>query len=201
MTAEQLITNLSNTSLRNMKISDLTIQDNKDTLLELLNLAKDKIAEDTLLWLGGEQVTMVTDTYEYTLTATPIQIIDVYDDEMYLRPRNSIDYLGYYQTSPNKIKFNNIENGKVVNINYYETPPDLLWTEEIVVPATLLSAIRYYITHLAFDIYKEDSDIAKADSFYNRYVEAVNNYRSTSDSSDVDTVISLDNKIWKRGIR
>ena len=201
MTANQLITNLSHTALVGIKVSDLTIPQNVTTLLSLLNMAKNKLAEDTLLWLGGEQITMLADTYSYTLSTIPIQIIDVYDDKMNLRPRNSIDYFGYFQTSPNKIQINNIEVGGVVNINYYETPTDYLIDDELVVPPSLLSALQFYVTHKAFEIYKAESDIFTSVEYYKKYKSALQDYLNKSDSTDVDSVVSLSNKIWKRGIR
>ena len=201
MTANELITTLSKTSLVGQKISDLTVPDNVTTLLTLLNMAKDKVAEDTLLWLGGETISMVTDTYEYTLTNMPIQIVDVYDENLNLRPRNSIDYMGYYQVSPNVLKFNNISNGTDVNVNYYETPPDYLIGDTLVIPPTLLSAIQFYIVHKAFEVYKAEADIFTSTEYYKKYVNAINDFKNTTDSVDVDTVVSMNNKIYKRGIR
>lgn len=201
MTAQELITNLQNTSLVGIKIGDSTVPENTTTLLDLLNMAKNKIAEDTLLWLGGEQITLATGTNEYTLATIPIQMIDVYDENMILRPRNKPDYFGYYQVSPNKIRFNNIDNGTVVNINYYETPPDYIISDTLVVPATLLSALQFYIAHKAFEIYKSDSDIFYSKEYYAKYMQAMDGYKSNSDSVDVDTIVSMDNKMYKRGIR
>ena len=200
MTANELITNLSNTSLVGIKISDLTVAQNTTTLLALLNMAKNKIAEDTLLWLGGEQITLLTDTYEYTLSDIPIQIIDVYDDGLNLRPRNSSDYYGYFQTSPNKIRFNNVSNGTVVSINYYETPPDYAIDDTIVIPPSLLSAMQFYIAHKAFEIYKSESDMFSSAEYYKKYEKALAGYISKSDSTDVDSIVSAD-RIWKRGYK
>jgi len=200
MTVTELITNLRNTSLVGQKISDVS-EVNTTTLTTLVNMAIDKVAEDTLLWLGGETVSLVTDTYSYTLDTIPIQIIDVYDDNRILRPRNVPDTMGYYQTSPNVIKFNSITNGLDVYVNYYETPDDIATTTEIVVPATLLSAIQFYVAHKAFEIYKADSDIFSSKEYYAKYVNAINDYMKNSDSSDVDSIISSENKIYKRGIK
>lgn len=201
MTANQLLTNLSNTTLTGLKIADLTIPANVTTLLEVLNMAKNKLAEDTLLWLGGEQITMLADTYAYSLSTIPIQIIDVYDDNLVLRPRNSIDYFGYYQTSPNQLRFNNIVAGDIINVNYYETPADYLITDEVIVPPSLLSALQFYIAHKAFEIYKTDVDMFSSAEYAKKYASAVAGYISKSDSTDVDTVIDNANRIWKRGIR
>ena len=72
MTATALITELSKTTLVGLKVEDLTVAQNVTNLLSYLNEAKDEIAKDTKLWLGGEAISMVTATYEYTLTVTPI---------------------------------------------------------------------------------------------------------------------------------
>lgn len=199
MTAQNLINSLRATSLVGIKIADVSEQ-NTATLLSLLNMAKAKIAEDTLLWLGGEQHTLVNEQYVYTLDSIPIQIIDVYDSNNILRPRNSVDYFGYYQTSPNTIKINNIDAGTVININYYETPLDYTIDAELVIPPTLLSAMQSYIAHKAFEIYKADNDMFSSVEYYKKYVAAVNDFMSKSDSSDVDTIIGNNNRIWKRGL-
>lgn len=201
MTANEIITNLSNTSLVSQGIADLTVPSNVTTLLQLLNMAKDKVAEETLLWLGGEKVTMVTGTSEYTLSSMPIQIVDVFDSNMNLRPRNSVDSMGYYQVSPNKLTFNTIQNGLEININYYETPPDFLIDDEVIINPTLIPALQFYVAHKAFEIYKTESAIFTSVEFYKKYKSAIGDFKSTTDSVDVDTVISMDNKIWKRGIR
>lgn len=201
MTATQLITNLSLTSLVGMKISDLTVPANVTTLLSLVNMAKNKLAEDTLLWVGGEIVPLVTDTYTYTLSAIPIQIVDAFDSNNNLRPRNSPEFFGYYQTSPNTVVFNNITNGTDVKFNYYTTPTDYIISDELIVPHTLLSAIESYVASKAFKIYKADNDIVKSGEHMKEYVGSINDYRAVSDSTDVDTVVSMNNRIWLRGLK
>jgi len=201
MTATQLITDLSNTSLVGIKISDLTVSQNETTLLSLLNMAKNKIAEDTLLWLGGETLDMVTDTPSYTLDVIPIQIIDVYDGNSYLRPRNSVATLGYFQTSPNTLMFNTVTNGLDIKVNYYYTPPDYALDDEMVIPPTLLSAMQFYIAHKAFEIYKSDVDVFMSAEYYKKYMTAMGDFIKTTDSLDVDSVVSMNNKIWLRGLR
>lgn len=201
MTAQELITNLSNTSLVGQKIADLTVPENTTTLLSLLNMAKNKVAEDTRIWLSGEQITMVADTYEYTLSKIPLQIIDVYDDNLNLRTRNNPDSLGYYQTSPNVLKFNNITAGTVISVNYYDTPIDWLITDELVVPPSLLSALQYYIAHKAFELYKSESDMFSSAEYYKKYQTAIQDFINTTDSSDIDTIVSGESKLWKRTIR
>jgi len=200
MTAQTLIENLENTTLTGIKIGDGSVG-NRATLLQLLNFAKNKIAEDTLLWIGGEEVTMVTDVSSYTLSVVPIQIVDVFDSNNIIRPRNSSDDYGYYQTSPNEITFNKVSNNLKIKINYYTSTSDYVLSDEINVPSTLLVAMQYYIAHKAFEIYKSDSDVIYSKEYYNKYVGAIQDYKANSDSVDVDTVVSGVNKIWLRGIR
>jgi len=201
MTANELITNLSKTTLVGIKVSDLTEQDNIDTLLSLLNMAKNKLAEDTLLWLGGETVEQVTDTYEYTLSEIPLQIIDVYDANEILRERNQPTSTGYYQTSPQTVKFNSISNGLDIYLNYYKTPPDYIITDALVIPPSLLSALQFYIAHKAFEKYKGEEDIFYSAEYYKKYQSAVTDYNNRTDSMSSDSILSTNNKMWKRNIR
>ncbi len=200
MTAQTLIDNLRNTTLVGIELATDNAA-NTATLLELLNLAKDKIAEDTLLWLNGETITMVTDTYEYTLTNMPIQVIDVFDANNMIRPRNTNDTMGYYQVSPNTLKFNSITNGLDVKVNFYDYPTDYIITDELVVPNTLLSAMKYYIAHQAFEIYKSENETFYSAEYMKKYAGAIQDYKANSDSVDVDSIESKSNKIWLRGIR
>ena len=201
MTANQLITNLASTTLVGIKLGDTSVPANVTTLLQLLNMAKDKIAEDTLLWLGGESLNMVTDTYEYTLSTIPIQVTDVFDENDNVRPRNNQDALGYFQTSPNKLQFNSITNGMVVKVNYYYYPPDYLIDDTLVLPNTLLSAMQYYIAHKAFEIYKSENDVFYSAEYMKKYIGAIKDYTANSDSLDVDTAMNGSSKLWLRGIK
>ena len=201
MTATQLIENLAATTLLGVKIGDISIPANVNTLLTLLNMAKNKIAEDTLLWVGGETLTMVDGTSVYTLSTMPIQIIDVFDKNNVLRPRNSPDYFGYFQTSPNELTFNNISDELDIYINYYYAPSDYIISDELIVPNTLLSALQFYIAHKAYEIGKSDSDLMFSKEYYAKYANAIKDYKVNSDSSDVDTITSGINKLWLRGIR
>ena len=200
MTVTELITNLSNTSLVGQDIADLTKPTNVTTLTTLVNMAKDKVAEDTLLWLGGETITLATGIYAYTLSIIPVQIIDVYDENRILRPRNSPYTMGYCQTTPNTLKFNSIVNGQDVYVNYYEAPSDYIATDTIVVPATLLSAMQFYVAHKAFELYKAESDILMSKEYYAKYMAAINDFMKNSDSTSSDTIISSENKLYKRGL-
>lgn len=201
MTATALITELSKTTLVGLKVEDLTVAQNVTNLLSYLNEAKDEIAKDTKLWLGGETVTMVTDTYEYTLATLPVAIIDVFDANNTLRQRNDQGFFGYYQTAPDKIQFNNITNGLVVKVNYHYTPTDYIGANEVVMPRTLINAIKKYVSHKAYEVLKDDSSIAKSLQYKNDYNMLVKSFIDISDVSGADSVVNLDNKIWLRGIR
>jgi hypothetical protein len=201
MTATALITELSKTTLVGLKVEDLTVAQNVTNLLSYLNEAKDEIAKDTKLWLGGETVTMVTDTYEYTLATLPVAIIDVFDANNTLRQRNDQGFFGYYQTAPDKIQFNNITNGLVVKVNYHYTPVDYIGANEVVIPRTLINAIKKYVSHKAYEVLKDDSSIAKSAQYKNDYNMLIKSFIDISDVSGADSVVNLDNKIWLRGIR
>ena len=200
MTATQLYTELSTTTLVGLKISALEAQDITN-LLAFINEAKNKIAKDTRMWVGGETISMVTGTSEYTLTSMPIQIIDVFDDNNILRPRNNQGIYGYFQTSPKDLIFNTITNGLDVKVNYYYTPPDYAGGDEIVMPEELIEAIKLYVSYKAFSIYKGDSDVMKAKEYKNDYKTSISEFKSVTDVTDVDSIMNLDNKIWLRCIR
>lgn len=201
MTATALITELSKTTLVGLKVEDLTVAQNVTNLLSYLNEAKDEIAKDTKLWLGGEAISMVTATYSYTLTVTPISIIDVFDANNIVRERNDPSYYGYFQTSPNTLQFNNVTNGLSVKVNYHYTPADYIGANEVVMPRTLINAIKKYVSHKAYEVLKDDSSIAKSAQYKNDYNMLVKSFIDASDVSGVDSVVNLDNKIWIRGIR
>jgi hypothetical protein len=201
MTAATLITNLQDTTLVGLKIGDKAVGDNTTLLLSLLNMAKDKVAEDTLLWLSGETFNMVTGTSSYTLTNMPIQIIDVFDENNTLRPRNSAEFYGYYQTSPNQIAFNNVSDGLTIKVNYYYSPPDFLIGDTLSIPSTLLSAMQYYMAHKAYAAYKGELELMASSEYYNKYINAIKDYRATTDTLDSDSVLSGNDKVWLRGIR
>jgi len=200
MTAAELYTELSTTTLVGLKISDLEAQDITN-LLAFINEAKNKIAKDTRLWLGGETIAMETDTYEYTLTNMPIQIIDVFDENNFLRPRNNQGVYGYFQVEPKVLKFNTISNGLDVYVNYYKTPPDYAGEDTIVMPEELIEAIKLYVSYKAFGIYKSDSDVMKAKEYKNDFKTSITEFKSVTDVTDVDSIVNMNNKIWLRGIR
>lgn len=201
MTATALLTELSTTDLVGLKIADLTVAQNVTNLLAFINEAKNKIAKETRLWLGGETISMVTGTSEYTLTTMPIQIIDVFDDNQFIRPRNNQGVYGYFQTTPKTLLFNTITNGLGIKVNYYYSPPDYVGANEIVMPEELVTAIKLYVSHKAYRIYKGDTDIMKAKEYLNDFTTAINEFKAVTDVTDVDSIVNLNNKIWLRGIR
>ena len=201
MTATALITELSTTNLVGLKISDLTVPQNVTNLIGFVNEAKNKIAKDTRMWLNGETISMVTGTSTYTLSSIPIQIIDVFDKNNMLRPRNNQSLLGYYQTSPNQLTFNDVTDGLDVYVNYYHTTPDYAGGDEIVMPEDIVTAIKKYVSHKAYEIYKSDSDVMKAKEYFNDYERIVNGYKAETDVDDIDSIRNMNNKIWLRGVR
>jgi len=184
MTAQDLI------NLTKPILSNISIKSDDDTLLAFLNLAKNQIALDTRLWLDGEEITM-TSSSQYTLSLIPIQIIDVYDSNLTIRPRNSQEYYGYYQTSPNTIRVNNPSSGTKLYVNYYYTPEDYTITDIVYIPESLLNAVQYYIAHKAYETFKSQNELVGSREYLNRYQRAINKYLSMTDEN-VDTVLDND---------
>ena len=190
MTAQQIIDSVA-FKIRGLKVSDTSIQSNKDTLLAYLNEAKNQLAIDTSIWLGGEIIAMTTDN-EYTLAVAPIQIIDVYDDELNIRPRNSNDRLGYYQTSPQKIYVNQPEDGLNLNINYYYAPDDYIITDTVDIHPNLIRATELYMQYLAYEVYKGDSEQVMSNNYFTKYKDAVNTFMTLTDNGNVDSISDVD---------
>jgi len=184
MTAQDLI------NLTKPILSNISIKNDDEILLGFLNLAKNQIALDTRLWLDGEEITM-TSSNQYTLSLIPIQIMDIYDSNLKVRHRNSNDYYGYYQVSPNAIRINNPEADVKLYINYYYTPVDYLLTDTVVMPESLLNAVQYYIAHKAYETFKSQQELVGSREYLNRYTKAINKYLSFTDDS-TDTVMDND---------
>jgi len=200
MTAEDIITNVATTALIGTQVGDnITTQSNKNILLFALNLGIKQIAQDTLLWLDGETITMVDGQYEYTLSTIPVQIIDVYDDSYISRPRNSATYYGYYQTAPNKIRFNNITPNSNVLLNYYIYPNDYILSDEVVIDSSLINSLTYFIASKAMEYYKSEQDVSISKVFYNSYLESIAAFKANTDTNNVDTVQNT-NMIYKKGL-
>lgn len=189
MTATEIVTLTNSTILKGLKVSS-----DATTVLSLLNLAKNQIAQDCLLWMGGEQLTMVADTYEYDFASglVPIQIIDVYDDGLSLRPRNSPSSDGYFQVAPETIRVNTPVADEIWNVNYYYTPDDYIGTDEVKVPASLISAMQYFIAHKAFEMYRSENEFISSREYLDRYNQTIAKFLSQTDNSNTDTILSVD---------
>jgi len=197
MTAQNMVDNVAR-QLVNLKIGDTAVQANEDSLLRFLNIAKNKIAIDTLTWLSGETVSMTTEN-EYTLASVPIQIIDMYDEAQNIRPRNSADRLGYYQLSPKVIYVNNPEEDVDLKLNYYYTPTDYVITDTLDIPPSLELATEYFIKHMAYDIYKTEKEQILKDKALEDYEKEKNIYLSKTDNGNVDTIVDV-NPIKQKGL-
>lgn len=192
MTALDIIT-LSSKMLTGLKVGDITDADNKATLLSYLNLAKGQLALDTNLWLSGETIALVDETYEYTLSKIPLTIIDIYDDNNQLRIRNNSGYYGYYQVTPNSIHVNKPDSASTLFVNYYYEPNDYLEGDTVALPSYLINALQYFIAHKAYEMYKADSDNLTSNDYLGKYNAVVSKYLSMNDNSNSDTVVGTDN--------
>ena len=197
MTAQTMIDNVA-AQLNNLKIGDTSVPANVASLLHYLNLAKNQMAVDTLIWLGGETISMTT-ANEYTMTIAPIQIIDMYDESLNIRPRNSPHRLGYYQLSPSVIYMNNPENGVDININYYYAPDDYVVTDELDIPPSLIRGMELYMSYLAYDFYKTEKEQALSMKKLEDYDIAKNGFISKTDNMNVDSITSVD-LIYQKGL-
>jgi len=171
-------------------LTGLKISEDDTTLLSFLNLAKNQIAQDTLLWIDGEEITM-TDSYVYTLDTIPIQIIDMYDESMQIRPRNKATNLGYFQVSPNSIRMVSIDEGAKLYVNYYYTPDDYILADEVVIPNSLINAMQYFIAHKSFEIYKSEKEMFSSTEYYKKYKSSILEYIATTDNN-IETVLEND---------
>lgn len=184
MTAQQLV------DLTKPVLSNISVKNDDTILLGFLNLAKNQIALDTRLWLDGEEITM-TSSSTYTLDTLPIQIIDVYDSNLTVRPRNSSTYYGYYQTSPNTIKVNNPSADTKLYVNYYYTPDDYELSDNVIVPQSLLNAIQYFVIHKAYETLTGQAEMVGSGEYYKRYQKAISMYLSKVDEN-TDTLMDND---------
>lgn len=154
MTAQNFIDDKIKSQLTGLRDDD---QDAK--ILNYLNSAKDELAKDLCMWIGGEELTLTNDTFEYTLTGAPIQITDVYNEEYTTLVRNRYESLGYFQISPKTIKLTyNPLTGAKLYVNYYETPADYASGDTIDIPPHLYSATEEFILHKAFGVIKSIKD-------------------------------------------
>ena len=172
-------------------LSQTQISGEDGILLTYLNFAKNQIAQDTLSWLGGEEITMTTDSV-YTLSVMPIQIIDMYDSQLNIMERNSYNTNGYFQISPTEIKINNPVEGNKIYINYYYTPNDYELSDEVTVPLTLQNAIQYFIAHKSFETYRSEKEIFSSTEYYKKYKASVTEYLYTTDTLSTDSLVKVD---------
>lgn len=174
-------------------ISGTKIEKDKDfnALLRILNTAKTKLARDTKIWIGGETITL-TEEKEYTLSEIPIQIIEIYDENLQIRPRSSMAFLGYTQIAPNKIFVNNPETGTNLNINWFEEPNDFLLESEVFLPNDLILALQHYVCHKVYLIYKGDSETVKSNIHLNEYNMIINDYILKNPENDIDSIYQTD---------
>lgn len=191
MTAQNII------DLTKPMINGLSIKDDTSTLLLFLNLAKNQLAVDALLWVDGEEIVMTTKN-EYTLSKVPIQILDVYDSNLTVRPKGSPNYYGYYKTGPKTIRVNNPSANDILYVNYYTSPNDYVLTDEVVIPDGLINAMSYFIAHKAFESQRAEKEIVSADNHFKKYNAALNRFLSKTDDSN-DAVNSVD-RIKEKGL-
>lgn len=198
MTASQIIDGLA-PILVGTKYGDTSDSNIRAILLSYLNMAKNEIATDTLFWLGGEQITMISNIFEYTLQVYPIQIIDIYDENFNVVPRNSSSIDGYYQVSPNVVYFNDPQDGETFSINYYYTPDDYEEADEVAIPAVLLNAIQYFMAHKALETFRDAGNMSGSQMYLQRYQQAINKFVATTDNTNLDTTVEI-NRIWQRNL-
>lgn len=181
-------------------ISGMKVEKDKDfdTLLTHFNFAKNRIARDTLLWIGGETITL-TEENIYTLSTLPLQIIEVYDDSLQIRPRNTMNYLGYTQISPNQIHVNTPEVGVVLNINYYEEPEDYTLVDEVLIPKDLIEAMQHYVAYRVYSVYKSEKEDSKKALHLQEYNKLVDEYLSKTDMNDLNSIEETD-LIYQKGL-
>lgn len=172
-------------------LTGLKVAEDDNTLLIYLNMAKNQIAQDTLSWLGGEEITMTTDS-DYTLSKIPIQILDVYKEPNIVLRRNVLDVNGYFQTSPNTIKIISPEDGNKVYLNYYYTPPDFILTDEVVIPQSLINSTQYFIAHKCFENYKTEKEMFSSTEYYKKYKASVVEYINSTDALSSDILLQED---------
>lgn len=188
-TAQEIIDG-TRSLLRNLDIATDNV-DNNATLLGFLNLAKNQIAVDTLLWVGGESFTIDSSSSVYTLSTVPIAILDVYDHDMNIRQRNATNDYGYVQISPNKIRLGYIPETTILYVNYYYTPDDYLSTNSVPIPDALINAMQYFIAHKAYEMYKGEKELTMSGEYFRKYSGAVNNYKDKFDPTAVDNLATI----------
>lgn len=188
MTAQNFIDNLK------PLLTGLAVKTDDAVLLSFLNMAKDEIARDTMFWIDGEQITGVADTTEYTLSVTPIQIIDVYDSANNIITRGSYsDDKGYFQTSPSKIQFTYQPNvGSYIYVNYYYSPEDYGLDDNIDIPSSLYKAIRHFMISEALNMFKGEKEIMNARNHYSIYTKQIEKFIAQTDVLSSESLLRVD---------
>lgn len=187
MTAQDFINKMES------KLKGLNIGEDKDAILGLLNLGKNELAVDTLMWTNGEEIDLVEDTYFYTLSDTPIQILDVYDDNNQILLRTSLEGKGYYQVSPQMIRLNyNPTTGDKLYINYFHTPADYELTDTLDIHPSLYKALRSFILHEALSTHKSEKELMSSREYLNLYNIGVAKFLEKTDTTTTESLWTAD---------
>lgn len=176
-------------------MSGLKVASDDSILLSFLNMAKDEIARDTMLWIEGEEITLTEDTFEYTINGNPIQIIDIYDDNYDLLVRNKydIDTKGYFQLSPNTIKLTyNPSTGSKIYVNFYKTPEDYALSDTIDIPPSLHKATRHFMMVEALGMFKGEKEIMNASNNEKLYEKAIQKFLMQTDTLSTESLVTVD---------
>lgn len=172
--------------------SKISRENNFDTLLTYLNLAKGRLARDTNLWIGGETIELTDNVNEYVLSEIPLQIIEIFDSNLTIRPRNKMDIMGYTQISPNTIYVNSPSTGVSIDINYFKEPVDYILTDTVFISNDLIEALQHYIASKVFSVYKSQDENIEAKIHYDTYKRIVDEYIAKTDMPDIDTFGDVD---------
>jgi len=194
MTALQIIESL----LPLIEGSKVSKEPGHETLLTYLNFAKAKLARDTGIWLGGETI-ILTGENIYTLSTIPLQIVEVYDDSLQIRPKNKFSHLGYTQLAPNKIFVNTPSIGQKLHLNWKEEPADYAFTDEVYIPKDLIEAMQHYVAYKVFNVYKSESEEIKTKIHLSQYNDLVSAYIAQTDTPEIDSIYEID-QIALRGL-
>lgn len=188
MTASAIIENI----IPLIEGSKVAKESTRDTLLAYLNFAKGKLARDTNIWIGGQEITLVEGTNIYTLDKIPLQIVEVYDEALQVRPRNKFDTLGYTQVAPNQIYVNNPSIGTTLNINWFEEPADFLIDDEVYIPSDLIEAMQHYVAYKVFNVYKGQEEELKVRVHLDMYKMIVDEFKERTQENMIDTIYGTD---------
>ena len=176
-------------------LSGLAVKEDDSTILSYLNMAKDEIARDTMLWTDGEEITLLSDTTEYTLGLTPIQILDVYDEnyDIITRGKYTTYGKGYFQLSPNKIQITYVPvAGTKIYVNYYYTPEDYKLGDNIDIPPALHKATRHMIISESLNMFRGEKEIMNAKNHLGIYNAQIEKFLAQTDTLSTETLVNVD---------